>query len=394
MAAISQNRQTRVNSIQGQPAEESSSLPQGRSFGPYFLVLAAKRSLVSTALALPVPDEPGREEFGRPTKRRENLLNLVILLPVYNDWECAAILVRKLDSVLPNGDFRAQVIFLDDCSSSPLPRDWVKDELKNLFSVESVRLRRNLGHQRAIAIGLSFIHRERPCDAVLVMDADGQDRPEDVPRLIQKFRDAGERKVIFAERIRRSENWIFRLCYHFYRFLHRLLTGISVRVGNFSIVPSAQLASLVVVSETWNHYAASVLKARLPHDTLPTERGERLAGQSQLNFVALVIHGLSAISVFAETVGVRVTLAIFALLSAILALLSTVVCIRFGTDLAIPGWATTAVGILLVIALQMLTIASGLTFTVLFNRNNLSFPPIRDYQYFVGDVEKVYERKR
>jgi len=354
--------------------------------------LEATRSLVSTALS--VPEEPGREEFGRPTKRKEHLLNLVILLPVYNDWDCAAILVRKLDSVLPNGDFRAQVIFLDDCSSSPLPRDLVKDELKNLFSVESVRLRRNLGHQRAIAIGLSFIHRERPCDAVLVMDADGQDMPEDVPRLIQKFRDAGERKVIFAERVRRSENWIFRLCYHFYRFLHRMLTGISVRVGNFSIVPSAQLASLVVVSETWNHYAASVLKARLPHDTLPTERGERLAGQSKLNFVALVIHGLSAISVFAETVGVRVTLAIFALLGVILALLSTVVGIRFGTDLAIPGWATTAVGILLVIALQMLTMASGLTFTILFNRNSLSFLPIRDYQYFVGAVEKVYERKR
>ena len=253
---------------------------------------------------------------------------------------------------------------------------------------------RNLGHQRAIAIGLSFIHRERICDAVLVMDADGQDLPEDVPRLIQKFREAGERKVIFAERIRRSESLLFRLCYHCYRWLHLMLTGIAVRVGNFSIIPSARLATLVVVSETWNHYAASVLKARIPHDTLPTARGERLAGQSKLNFVALVIHGLSAISVFAETVGVRVTLAILGLLAVVVALLSTVVAIRFGTDLAIPGWATTAVGILLVIALQMLTMASGLTFTILFNRNNLSFLPIRDYQYFVGDVAKVYEPKR
>jgi len=326
--------------------------------------------------------------------QKENLLNLIILLPVYNDWECAAILVRKLDSVLSNNDCNAQLIFLDDCSSSPLPQDFVKEELKNLSGVECVRLRRNLGHQRAIAIGLSFIHRERPCDAVLVMDADGEDMPEDVPRLIQKFREAGERKVIFAERMRRSESLLFRLCYHCYRLLHLMLTGIAVRVGNFSIIPSARLATLVVVSETWNHYAASVLKARLPHDTLPTARGERLAGQSKLNFVALVVHGLSAISVFAETVGVRVTLAILGLLAVVVALLTTVVAIRFGTDLAIPGWATTAVGILLIIALQMLTMASGLTFTILFNRNNLSFLPIRDYQYFVGEVAKVYESKR
>ena len=326
--------------------------------------------------------------------QKENSLNLIILLPVYNDWECAAILVRKLDSVLSNNDCNAQLIFLDDCSSSPLLQDFVKVELKNMSGVECVRLRRNLGHQRAIAIGLSFIHRERPCDAVLVMDADGEDMPEDVPRLIQKFREAGEQKVIFAERMRRSESLLFRLCYHSYRLLHLMLTGIAVRVGNFSIIPSARLATLVVVSETWNHYAASVLKARLPHDTLPTARGERLAGQSKLNFVALVVHGLSAISVFAETVGVRVTLAILGLLAVVVALLTTVVAIRFGTDLAIPGWATTAVGILLIIALQMLTMASGLTFTILFNRNNLSFLPIRDYQYFVGDVAKVYEPKR
>jgi len=324
--------------------------------------------------------------------QKENLLNLIILLPVYNDWECAAILVRKLDSVLSNNDCNAQLIFLDDCSSSPLPQDFVKEELKNLSGVECVRLRRNLGHQRAIAIGLSFIHRERPCDAVLVLDADGEDMPEDVPRLIQTFREAGERKVIFAERMRRSESLLFRLCYHCYRLLHLMLTGIAVRVGNFSIIPSARLATLVVVSETWNHYAASVLKARLPHDTLPTARGERLAGQSKLNFVALGVLGFSAISVFAETVGVRVTFLFVGLLAVVVALLTTVVAIRFGTDLAIPGWATTAVGILLIIALQMLTMASGLTFTILFNRNNLSFLPIRDYQYFVGDVEKVYER--
>src|SRR5437879_11199563 len=84
--------------------------------GPVLIFLFWKRSLVSTALS--VPEVPGRGEFGRPIKRKEHLLNLVILLPVYNDWDCAAILVRKLDSVLANGDFRAQVIFLDDCSSS------------------------------------------------------------------------------------------------------------------------------------------------------------------------------------------------------------------------------------------------------------------------------------
>jgi membrane-bound metal-dependent hydrolase YbcI (DUF457 family) len=106
----------------------------------------------------------------------------------------------------------------------------------------------------------------------------------------------------------------------------------------------------------------------------------------------LVTHGLSAISVFAETVGVRLTLAALALVLLMIALLGTVLAIRFSTDLAIPGWATTAAGLLLVIVLQMLTVTLGLTLLVLFNRNNLSFLPLRDYRYFVAGVQQLYER--
>jgi polyisoprenyl-phosphate glycosyltransferase len=301
-------------------------------------------------------------------------------------------LVRQLDDALRNEPVKARLLFVDDCSPTPAPPDLVQTKLTNIVSLESLRLRRNLGHQRAIAIGLSFIHAERPCDAVLIMDADGEDKPEDVPRLIQVFLAESRRKVIFAQRGRRSANWRFRIGYFLYRWGHRILTGIAVKVGNFSVIPAAHVETLVVVSDTWNHYAASVFKSRIPYAMLPTSRGKRLAGESKMNFVALVLHGLSAISVFAEIVGARLTLAILTLVAFLTALLLAVPVIRWGTDLAIPGWATTAAGLLLVIVLQMLTVALGLTLLVLFNRNNLSFLPIRDYRYFVGNVQNIYER--
>ena len=286
----------------------------------------------------------------------------------------------------------ARLLLVDDCSLSAAPADLVESKLRNVISVETLRLRRNLGHQRAIAIGLCFVHAERPCDAVLVMDADGEDKPEDVPRLIEMFRREGGRKVVFAQRGRRATTWTFKLFYFLYRWGHRLLTGVAVKVGNFSIIPAAHVATLVVVSDTWNHYAASVFRSRIPYTMLPTSRGKRLAGESKMNFVALVLHGLSAISVFAEVVGARLTMAIFGGVGVLTALLVSVLFIRWGTDLAIPGWATTAAGLLLVIVLQMLTVALGLTLLVLFNRNNLSFLPLRDYRYFVGEVRKLYER--
>jgi polyisoprenyl-phosphate glycosyltransferase len=103
----------------------------------------------------------------------------------------------------------------------------------------------------------------------------------------------------------------------------------------------------------------------------------------------LVLHGLSAISVYAETVGVRLIVGIGVVMLFTLIMLVAVVAIRLGTDLAVPGWATTAFGLLLVIVLQMFTLVIGLTLTILFNRNNLTFLPARDYRYFVASVEPM-----
>jgi polyisoprenyl-phosphate glycosyltransferase len=321
-------------------------------------------------------------------------LKLVLLMPVYDDWQSARLLIGKVDAALSGIAAGVKIILVDDGSLKPPPAPLIDLGLKNVLTVERLRLRRNLGHQRAIAIGLCFVHQERDCDAVLVMDADGEDKAEDVPKLIQRHIELHGTSVVFAERTRRSESAIFRFFYQSYRVLHRMLTGIPVKVGNFSIISREHLAALSVVSDLWNHYAASVYKARLPVAMLPTTRGSRLAGQSRLNFVNLVIHGLSAISVFAETVGVRLMLGIGVLMLLSLGLVGLVVAVRLGTALAIPGWATSAVGLLLILVLQMLTLVAGLTFSVLFNRNNLTFLPARDYRYFVGEISTLHGQPR
>lgn len=319
--------------------------------------------------------------------------SVTILMPVYNDWQCAALLVERVEAALAQQPGRASVVLVDDGSQEAVPAAFVSGKFVHVSSVEVLRLRRNLGHQRAIAIGLSFLHLERDCNVVMVMDADGEDRPEDVVRLMERFEQLGQKQVVFAARMRRSEGWVFRLGYHSYRWLHRLLTGIPVRVGNFSILGREHLEALMVMPDLWNHYAASVLKARLAYDLLPTRRGLRLAGRSKLDLAGMVVHGLSAISVFIELVGVRLSLAILAGLAALLALLSGVVGVRLWTDLAIPGWATYTAGLLVILLVQMLTVAMGLTLMILFNRNSLSFLPVRDYKFFVGKVYKIYERK-
>jgi len=315
-------------------------------------------------------------------------LSLVVVIPVFNDFPSAELLIRALDPILESHALPARVLLVDDGSpGSPAPR---LGSLQAIASVDVLRLRRNLGHQRAIAIGLAYVQANLTCDAVLVMDGDGEDRPEDVPRLAQAYAEAPAGTIIFAARTKRSESLTFAVFYHLYRVLHRILTGFGVRVGNFSLVPFPCLATLSVASETWNHYAAAVFKTRLPHRSVPTERGRRLQGDARMRFVDLVTHGLSAIAVFGDTVGVRLLGATLAAACAVVLLIAVLLGLQIFTGMAIPVWATWVCAILAVMVTQALTASLIFVFLVLSGRAGTNFIPIRDYPLFVGGVDRVY----
>jgi glycosyltransferase involved in cell wall biosynthesis len=320
--------------------------------------------------------------------------DVVLLIPLYNDWPACHLLLRALDDALKGQIDSARVVLIDDGSTIDPGDDFPGEGFKILDRIDVLQLRRNLGHQRAIAIGLSYIWENVACETVVLMDSDGEDAPGDVPRLLKKFREEGGKKIIFAERTRRSENWTFVAFYKLYKVLHRILVGIGVRIGNFSAIPRRRLDSLIVVSELWNHYAAAVVKSRQPFDTIPTERANRLSGKSRMNFVALVAHGLSAISVFGDVIGVRLLVATIGLIVLTLVGLIATVVIRLATNLAILGWATTAFGILTVILFQAVMLSIQFSFIVLGGRQGTSFLPCRDYGFYVGQFRTIRDSKR
>jgi glycosyltransferase involved in cell wall biosynthesis len=311
-------------------------------------------------------------------------------MPVRDDWTSAAELIRRLGNAVSPDDGTMEILLVDDGSVQRCDWNDCQDEFSAVRAVRVLRLRRNLGHQRAIAIGLVHIQQTAKCDAVVVMDADGEDTPEGVAKLLRAFCDAHGAMAVFAERSRRSESLVFKFFYRLYKILHLWLTGINVKVGNFSILPFAYLNTLVVMSELWNHYAAAVFRSKLPFTMIPIPRGTRIAGSSRMNFVALVSHGLSAISVFGDIVGVR--LLIGSLAGSLLAGVGMVLvaAIRLFTNRAIPGWATSATGILAIIAIQLISIATSFTFFVLSNRANVGFIPLRDCSLFVDEVVDIY----
>ncbi len=317
---------------------------------------------------------------------------LAILMPVYHDSASAAAVIAQVRLAL-GGSGDVSVVVVDDGSIPAITcADLAQRGAGGAVSV--VTLRRNVGHQRAIAIGLAFIAERLSVEAVLVMDADGEDRVEDVPRLLDAWRRTGGTRIVFASRTRRAESLAFRVLYHVYRGLHRLLTGIPVRFGNFSVVPAPLLARLVYSSELWNHYAAAVLKTRLPYSAVPTTRGRRLQGDSRMGLVALVVHGLSALSVFSDTLGVRLLVSsvmgfvLLAMTAAVLAAWQWFGIIHVSPIAMFLG------GFVLLVALQIATACALLALVVLGRRTGTDFVPARDYRLFIQFVSECRDAPR
>ena len=324
-----------------------------------------------------------------------NPADVILLIPVRDDWYALGKLLSALDAEFANKGVMSEGLIVDDCSEQRVAEvDLDFGPFASFRKVSVVELKRNLGHQRAIALGLTYIDANLDTSMVLVMDGDGEDRPDEAVRLVKRCRELGNSKIVFAKRTRRSEGTLFRIFYFVYKFLYRVLTGQSYHVGNFSAIPAKFLGRLSVISEGWNHYASSVLKARVPFEEIDTQRGKRLDGKSKMNFTSLVIHGLSAISVHSEVVGVRMLAATLSLTFVSLILVAVVIGVRLFTAMAIPGWATYVTAFLTVILLQSVSLSVFFSFIVLSGRENATFLPERDYHYFIAGETVICERER
>jgi glycosyltransferase involved in cell wall biosynthesis len=316
---------------------------------------------------------------------------LLILIPVFNEWDLLGTLLARIDAALAGAGLCGDVVLLDDGSTIEPDHRLKLPQLNAVGTVEILRLARNLGHQRAISIGLAWASENRPGRTVAILDGDGEDNPADIPKLAAQYEAEGGQKIVFAARTRRMERWQFQVCYRVYQFVHLLLTGHRVRVGNFSIVPPAAVQQLAVISETWNHYAAAVFNSRIPYVMVPTPRDRRIGGRSRMNFTALVVHGLSALSVFSHIIGVRLLIGSAALIGLLFAGLTCGWLFGGDSQANAPRLAG-LLAWLLATLVQAVILGAAFVLLVLSGRQGTTFIPKRDYRYFVASVTPVGPR--
>ncbi|MDZ4325777.1 MAG: glycosyltransferase [Pseudomonas sp.] len=271
---------------------------------------------------------------------------LVIVTPVYEDREASSQLFVELAN---NFGASAYVVVVDDGSvREPVePDSLTRAGLSGVI----IRLRRNVGHQRAIAVGLGFVADELPgTERVVVMDSDGEDRPATIHALLDALQ-SDQFDVAVAERKSRVETLRFRVFYLLYKIIFGAMTGRRISFGNFMALKPQAVRRLASMHETWTHLAGAVLGSKLRLAICPLDRGARYAGRSKMNFVGLVLHGFKGLMVFSEDVMVRVGLACvlisgFAIAGAIAAVVLKLI------GFATPGWFSVALGVLFLVFLQ------------------------------------------
>ena len=224
-------------------------------------------------------------------------MKIKILIPIYNDWRSVFELLKQIDGQISDISDEISILIVNDGSNEEKENI---PELKYIKSVKILNMKQNQGHARCNAMGLKYLYENDEFDYVIPMDGDGEDRPEEIKLLLEKSKDYPN-DIITANRIKRSESFLFKVCYEVHKIITLIFTGQNIKFGNFSLLPKTVVKKMIDEKATWNSFSGSLCKVSKVRKSIPSIRGVRYFGPSKMSFPNLIIHSLSIISVFKFT---------------------------------------------------------------------------------------------
>ena len=226
----------------------------------------------------------------------------IILIPLFNDWKSVSRLLNEIDIQVSSWKATISVIIVNDASTEK--RSGLVSNYKKIKSVKILNMKENRVHQRCIAAGLKYICKNEDFDRVIVMDADGEDRPEELNDFFMKAQ-KNPNKTITGNRFKRSEGIIFKILYEMHKVLTLIFTGKLIKFGNFTCLPKNHVEQLIQKPYLWNTYSSSIVRTINHRLFIPVTRGKRYVLPSKMNLFGLFFHSLTIISVFRKEVIIR-----------------------------------------------------------------------------------------
>jgi glycosyltransferase involved in cell wall biosynthesis len=218
-----------------------------------------------------------------------------ILIPAYNDWKSLEKLLNNISvNVKDIQSVEFNCIIVNDCSTL---KNYEITIPPNIKSIKIIHMNKNRGHARCIAVGIKYLSEKQDLDYAILMDADGEDRPEEIELLVNTVLSEPNFSIV-AKRIKRHEGSLFLLLYHIHKYLTLLTTGKLINFGNYSCITKTDLKILASKASLWSSFSGTFKKHIKRHGAINSIRGTRYFGFSQMSLFKLIIHSLSIMAVF------------------------------------------------------------------------------------------------
>ena len=235
---------------------------------------------------------------------------IIILIPVFNDWESLKKLIKEINDITKKiKKTSISCLVINDASTIKQPK-LIKP--KNIKFLKILNMKKNTGHARCNAFGIRYVHNTEKFDNLILMDGDGEDRPIEIKKLINKIFDSPGQSVV-AKRVKRSEGPFFQLLYLMHKLLTYIFTGKKINFGNYSCLTANDVKILSTKSSLWSSYSGTVKKYLKNFNEIESIRGLRYFGPSKMSLFKLLIHSFSIIAVFKYTVLLRSIILILAI---------------------------------------------------------------------------------
>ena len=235
---------------------------------------------------------------------------VIILIPVFNDWECLEKLIEEINENVKNfQSFSFELLVVNDGSSISQP---ILTKPHYIKSLQILNMRENRGHARCNAFGIRYIFKNKEFDYLILMDGDGEDRPVEIMSLIQKITEEPGKSVV-AKRVQRSEGRLFQFLYKVHKIVTLFFTGKNINFGNYSILTKIDVGKIHSKASLWSSYSGTIKKNLNILNEINSIRGSRYFGPSKMSLPKLLLHSFSIIAVFKYQVFFRTLFLILAL---------------------------------------------------------------------------------
>ena len=233
---------------------------------------------------------------------RKQMMKFKVLMPCYNDWSSVFKLLENIDKEISDLDGEFSVIIVNDGSTEKMPK--LSTTYRNIKSVQVMNIKTNQGHTRSNATGIKYLSKKEKFDYLILMDGDGEDRPEEIRLLVQKALNKKNISVV-AKRVKRSEGIIFTIFYNLHKLITLVFTGKNMNFGHYSCITKEDMLLISSKKSLWGCYSGTLKKFIIKLDSIPCVRGKRYVQPSKMSFNKLVVHAFSIWAVFKYQVLVR-----------------------------------------------------------------------------------------